>query len=86
LELRTAGGQGYASRAAVSRRYREAAFIPVQSPSEAQLRWELADLHEPRLARTVITDDLAGDLFEPLSIGTIVRRVADMAVEKASHT
>ena len=41
LELRTAGGQGYASRAAVSRRYREAAFIPVQSPSEAQLRWEL---------------------------------------------
>jgi hypothetical protein len=46
----------------------------------------LADVHEPRLARTVITDDLAGDLFEPLSIGTMVRRVADMAVEKASHT
>jgi alkylation response protein AidB-like acyl-CoA dehydrogenase len=41
LELRTAGGQGYASRTAASRRYREAAFIPVQSPSEAQLRWEL---------------------------------------------
>lgn len=41
LELRTAGGNGYASRAAASRRYREAAFIPVQSPSEAQLRWEL---------------------------------------------
>jgi formate transporter len=45
----------------------------------------LADVHEPWLARTVITDDLAGDLFEPLSIGTMVRRVADMAVEKASR-
>jgi hypothetical protein len=46
----------------------------------------LADVHEPWLARTVITDDLAGDLFEPLSIGTMVRRVADMAVEKASRS
>lgn len=42
LEIRTAGGKGYASRTAASRRYREAAFIPVQSPSEAQLRWELS--------------------------------------------
>ena len=42
LEIRTAGGQGYASKTPASRRYREAAFIPVQSPSEAQLRWELA--------------------------------------------
>lgn len=42
LELRTAGGTGYASHTSVSRRYREAAFIPVQSPSEGQLRWELA--------------------------------------------
>jgi alkylation response protein AidB-like acyl-CoA dehydrogenase len=41
LEVRTAGGKGYASRTSASRRYREAAFIPVQSPSEAQLRWEL---------------------------------------------
>ena len=41
LEIRTAGGKGYASRTPSSRRYREAAFIPVQSPSEAQLRWEL---------------------------------------------
>lgn len=41
LEIRTAGGKGYASGTAASRRYREAAFIPVQSPSEAQLRWEL---------------------------------------------
>lgn len=43
LEIRTAGGKGYASRTSASRRYREAAFIPVQSPSEAQLRWELAE-------------------------------------------
>ncbi|OBK47422.1 acyl-CoA dehydrogenase family protein [Mycobacterium kubicae] len=41
LEIRTAGGKGYASRTPASRRFREAAFIPVQSPSEAQLRWEL---------------------------------------------
>jgi alkylation response protein AidB-like acyl-CoA dehydrogenase len=41
LEIRTAGGKGYASRTSASRRYREAAFIPVQSPSEGQLRWEL---------------------------------------------
>jgi alkylation response protein AidB-like acyl-CoA dehydrogenase len=41
VEIRTAGGKGYASKTSASRRYREAAFIPVQSPSEAQLRWEL---------------------------------------------
>ncbi len=41
LEIRTAGGKGYARRTGASRRFREAAFIPVQSPSEAQLRWEL---------------------------------------------
>jgi alkylation response protein AidB-like acyl-CoA dehydrogenase len=42
LEAKMAGGKGYASRSAASRRFREAAFLPVQSPSEAQLRWELA--------------------------------------------
>ncbi|MGW3624860.1 hypothetical protein [Streptomyces sp. NPDC000880] len=42
LEAKTAGGKGYASSSGASRRYREAAFIPVQSPSESQLRWELA--------------------------------------------
>jgi alkylation response protein AidB-like acyl-CoA dehydrogenase len=42
LEIRTAGGKGYARRTDASRRFREAAFIPVQSPSEAQLRWELS--------------------------------------------
>jgi alkylation response protein AidB-like acyl-CoA dehydrogenase len=41
LEIRTAGGKGYARGTDASRRFREAAFIPVQSPSEAQLRWEL---------------------------------------------
>src|ERR1700744_2437651 len=41
LEIRTPGGKGYARRPDPSRRFREAAFIPVQSPSEAQLRWEL---------------------------------------------
>lgn len=41
LEVRTAGGKGYVSCTDASRRYREAAFIPVQSPSESQLRWEL---------------------------------------------
>ena len=41
LEVRTAGGKGYARQTDASRRFREAAFIPVQSPSESQLRWEL---------------------------------------------
>jgi alkylation response protein AidB-like acyl-CoA dehydrogenase len=43
LEIRTAGGKGYARRTDASRRFREAAFIPVQSPSEGQLRWELSN-------------------------------------------
>jgi alkylation response protein AidB-like acyl-CoA dehydrogenase len=42
LEVRTAGGKGYARHTDASRRFREAAFIPVQSPSESQLRWELS--------------------------------------------
>ncbi|KQB84821.1 acyl-CoA dehydrogenase family protein [Corynebacterium lowii] len=42
IEVRVAGGAGYAKSSPTSRRYREASFIPVQSPSEAQLRWELA--------------------------------------------
>ncbi|MFV8395552.1 acyl-CoA dehydrogenase [Corynebacterium hindlerae] len=46
LEVRVAGGAGYARGSATSRRFREATFIPVQSPSEAQLRWELAQLKE----------------------------------------
>lgn len=42
LEVRVAGGAGYAQSSPASRRFREAAFIPVQSPSETQLKWELA--------------------------------------------
>jgi alkylation response protein AidB-like acyl-CoA dehydrogenase len=42
LEARLAGGRGYLARSGVSRRYREAAFLPIQSPTEAQLRWELS--------------------------------------------
>lgn len=42
LEVRVSGGAGYAQSSSASRRFREAAFIPVQSPSETQLKWELA--------------------------------------------
>ncbi|WP_454979822.1 acyl-CoA dehydrogenase family protein [Corynebacterium propinquum] len=41
LEIRVAGGAGYAQSSPASRRYREATFIPVQSPSEGQLKWQL---------------------------------------------
>lgn len=42
LEVKTAGGGGYARHSGASRCFRESFFVPVQSPSEAQLRWELA--------------------------------------------
>lgn len=41
LELATRGGSGYLHQSATARRVREALFLPVQSPTEAQLRWEL---------------------------------------------
>ena len=41
LELKTAGGQGFITTSDTNRRYREATFIPLQAPSETQLRWEL---------------------------------------------
>ncbi|MFV0428473.1 MAG: hypothetical protein ACK5KO_03450 [Arachnia sp.] len=44
LESTLAGGRGYATKSPASRRFREAAFLPVQSPSEGHLRWELASL------------------------------------------
>lgn len=44
LEATLAGGRGYQTATGASRRFREAAFLPVQSPSEGQLRWELASL------------------------------------------
>lgn len=46
LEVRVAGGAGYAKSSPTSRRFREASFIPVQSPSESQLKWELARARE----------------------------------------
>ncbi len=42
LEAKVAGGAGYVAAGATARRLREAAFLPVQSPTEGQLRWELA--------------------------------------------
>lgn len=42
LESTLAGGTGYATHSAANRRFREAAFLPIQSPSEGQLRWELS--------------------------------------------
>jgi len=42
LEFVLRGGAGYALSGATNRRLREAAFLPIQSPSEGQLRWELS--------------------------------------------
>lgn len=41
-EAAVSGGAGYLATATTSRRLREAAFLPIQSPTEAQLRWELS--------------------------------------------
>jgi len=41
LELAVRGGSGYAASSPTARRVREALFLPVQSPTEVQLRWEL---------------------------------------------
>ncbi|CAA9531758.1 MAG: Butyryl-CoA dehydrogenase [uncultured Thermoleophilia bacterium] len=41
VEAAVAGGRGYVGSSPTGRRLREAAFLPVQSPSEGQLRWEL---------------------------------------------
>ncbi|MDO5617877.1 acyl-CoA dehydrogenase family protein [Kocuria sp.] len=42
LEAKVVGGKGYALRSATARRAREAAFLPVQSPTESHLRHVLA--------------------------------------------
>ncbi|MDT0268994.1 acyl-CoA dehydrogenase family protein [Streptomyces sp. DSM 44915] len=42
LESALLGGAGYARGSATNRRLREAAFLPIQSPTEGQLRWELS--------------------------------------------
>lgn len=48
LELEAAGGAGYLSESATARRLREAAFLPIQSPSFVQLRTELAQVEASR--------------------------------------
>jgi alkylation response protein AidB-like acyl-CoA dehydrogenase len=42
LELKAVGGRTYQLDHATNRRFREAAFLPIQAPTEAQLRGELA--------------------------------------------
>lgn len=42
LESRLAGGRGYMLHSGTARRLREAAFLPVQAPTEVQLRWLLS--------------------------------------------
>lgn len=44
LEAKVVGGRGYAVSSPTARRLREAAFLPVQSPTEGHLRWELRRL------------------------------------------
>lgn len=41
LEAAVVGGRGYQATSATARRLREAAFLPVQSPTEGHLRWQL---------------------------------------------
>tara|TARA_Y100000588_G_C14174130_1_gene890540 strand:+ start:462 stop:1529 length:1068 start_codon:yes stop_codon:yes gene_type:complete len=41
LEAKILGGRAYVNTSPTARRMREAAFLPVQSPTEAQLLWEL---------------------------------------------
>jgi alkylation response protein AidB-like acyl-CoA dehydrogenase len=41
VEAAVIGGRGYVGSSPTGRRLREAAFLPVQSPTEGQLRWEL---------------------------------------------
>lgn len=41
-EAAVSGGAGYLAGSAVARRLREGAFLPIQSPTEGHLRWELS--------------------------------------------
>lgn len=41
-EAKRTGGRGYLAGSPTARRIREAAFLPIQSPTETQLRWELS--------------------------------------------
>ncbi|MBV9577374.1 MAG: acyl-CoA/acyl-ACP dehydrogenase [Chloroflexi bacterium] len=47
LELTLHGGRAYRLDDAVGRRFREAAFLPIQAPTESQLRWELRQPGHP---------------------------------------
>jgi alkylation response protein AidB-like acyl-CoA dehydrogenase len=42
LEAKAVGGRSYIHDTPTARRLREAAFLPVQAPTEGQLRWELS--------------------------------------------
>jgi alkylation response protein AidB-like acyl-CoA dehydrogenase len=42
IEFATAGGRAFMRSNATARRLREAAFLPIQAPTEAQLRWTLS--------------------------------------------
>lgn len=42
LEMAVIGGRGYKTTSETARRYREATFLPVQSPTEGHLRYELS--------------------------------------------
>ena len=44
LEMAVIGGRGYKTTSATARRYREATFLPVQSPTEGHLRYELSQI------------------------------------------
>jgi hypothetical protein len=46
LEFSLAGATGYSPSSATNRRFREAAFLPILSPSEGQLRRELQQLDQ----------------------------------------
>src|SRR5699024_6030641 len=52
LEQKTIGGRGYALASDTSRRAREAAFLPVQSPTEIHLRHLLAEPDEDEYPRS----------------------------------
>ncbi len=42
LELCLTGGRGYVATSSTARRIRESLFLPIQSPTESELRWELS--------------------------------------------
>jgi len=46
-ELQTVGGAGYVAGSPTARRVREVTFLPVQSPTEGHLRYELAKYDHP---------------------------------------